>query len=279
MSLPKSIQVILDDNVSGSVTLLKRLMVVLEKELLDPELDPTSFIGYIQHIRKIMEMFTVIRHFCDELILSHNVSTKNYPVNYLDFISEYKEFWEKTPQLLLNNLQKKINLNKRTVLFHSNSGTIREVFRLMAAKETTTKIIQTLSAPMEEGRVQAHDLATMGYQVTLIPDALAAEKIKNAHYVILGADQVRKNSIINKVGSLQIILSAQHFNVPVYILTESRKMLLSQGDGDFKDKNREEQEILHDIIHPNLKAENYYFEEIPKYLLTGIITERTESDN
>ena len=47
MKLPKSLESILEDNLSGSVTLLKRLMLALEKELLDPELDAVTFIGYL----------------------------------------------------------------------------------------------------------------------------------------------------------------------------------------------------------------------------------------
>lgn len=268
----------MDDKVSGSVTLLKRLMIALENELLNPELDPATFISYIEYLRNKMEMFTVVRHFCDELILSHNVSVRNYPANYLNFIEEYKDFWEHAPQLLLNNLLKEVRPENRTVMLHSNSGTIREVFRLLSEQTTNVRIIQTLSAPMEEGRVQAGDLADMGFRVVLIPDAMVAEMMKETDYLILSADQVRRGSIINKTGSLQMVLAAQQFDVPALVLTESRKRDQSSHEGPFRDKKHNPAEVLENESHPNISAENFYFEEIPNYLFTNIITEKKTGD-
>lgn len=274
MRLPPSIQRVLDDKVSGSVSLLNRLIIALENELLDPELDPATFISYIEQVRHKMEMFTVIRHFCDELILSHNISVKHYPVNYLDFMHEYREFWERAPQLLMNNLLRSVKLKDKTVMLHSNSGTIIEVFRLLAKEQPGTQVFQTLSAPVEEGRLQALELAEMGYRVTLIPDALAAEVMRDTDYLLLAADQVRRDTIVNKSGSFQMVLAAQAFSVPVIVITESRKINRSAQTAPFRDRSRDEKEILKDTIHPNIAAKNLYFEEIPMYLVNEIITEK-----
>lgn len=274
MRLPHSIQQVMDDKVSGSVSLLKRLIIALENELLDPELDPATFISYIEQVRHKMEMFTVIRHFCDELILSHNISVKHYPANYLDFMHEYREFWERAPQMLMNNLLRTVKLKNKTVMLHSNSGTIIEVFRLLAKDQPGIQVFQTLSAPAEEGRLQALELAGMGYQVTLIPDALSGEMLRDTDYLLLAADQVRRDTILNKTGSLQMVLAAQQFNVPVIVLTESRKINRSGSTTPFRDRLRDNREILKDTIHQNITAKNLYFEEIPRYLVNEIITEK-----
>jgi len=271
--IPDSIKQVLADNTSGSVTLLKRLIVALENLLMDPEVDPATFISWIEYTRKKLEMFTVIRHFCDELILSHNVSVRNYPANYLDFMLEYREFWERAPQLLANNLKNSISLDHKTIMLHSNSGTIREVFRLISGDRPDIKFFQTISSPAEEGRIQAHDLAGMGYHVTLFADAVAAEMMKKTDYLLLGADQVTSDSIINKTGSLQMILAAKEFDVPVIVLTESRKINRT-GDKPFSDDARDPGEVLNDIRHPNIEAVNIYFEEFPKYLVNQVITEK-----
>ena len=274
MKLPQSIQHVMDDKVSGSVSLLKRLIIALENELLDPELDPATFISYIEQVRQKMEMFTVIRHFCDELILSHNISVKHYPANYLDFMHEYREFWERAPQMLMNNLLRTVKLKDKTVMLHSNSGTIIEVFRLLAKDYPGIQVFQTLSAPAEEGRVQAVELAEMGYRVTLIPDALTAEMMRDTDYLLMAADQVRRDTILNKSGSFQMVLAAQQFNVPVIVLTESRKINRSGNSTPFRDRLRDNREILKDTMHPNITAKNLYFEEIPRYLVNEIITEK-----
>lgn len=274
MRLPDSIQQVLDDRVSGSVSLLKRLIIALENALLNPELDPATFISYIEHVRRKLEMFTVIRHFCDELILSHNISVRHYPANYLNFIQEYKEFWEHAPQQLKQNLLRAARLKKSTIMLHSNSGTVSEVFRLLAEEQMDIKIIQTLAAPAEEGRIQALELAAMGYQVRLIPDVLAAGMMKETDYLVLAADQVRRNTIVNKTGSLQMALAAREYNVPVIILTESRKINKSGKEMPFRDRSRDEGEILKATRHPNISAENLYFEAIPGHLVHAIVTEQ-----
>ena len=274
MKLPPSIQQVLDDKVSGSVTLLNRLMIALENELMDHELDPATFISYIEQVHRKMELFTVIRHFCEELILTHNISVRNYPANYLEFIHEYKAFWERAPQLLKNNLLRLARLKNSTVMLHSNSGTVIEVFRLLSEEQVEMKVIQTLSAPAEEGRIQAMELAEMGYQVQLIPDALAGEMMRQTNYLVLAADQVRKNVIVNKVGTLQMVLAANEFSVPVFVLTESRKINRNAEDVPFRDRPREDKEILKDTLHPNISALNRYFEEIPRHLAGTIITEK-----
>lgn len=274
MILPRALQQVINDNTSGSVTLLRRMMTALENELLDPGLDPATFISYIEHLRRQMKMFTVIRHFCDELILSHNISVKNYPANYLDFIHEYKEFWEQAPQLLLKNLQDTVNLKGKKVMLHSNSGTIIEVFRLLSGQVAGISVFQSLSAPHEEGRIQATELADMGYPVTLFSDAMAAAVMKDMDYLLLAADQVRRGIVINKTGSLQMALAAKQFNIPVLVLTESRKINRKQQHQPFRDEQHDPEEILEGLMHKNIKGLNYYFEEVPTYLVTRIITEK-----
>lgn len=274
MKLPASIEHVLNDKVSGSVTLLQRLIIALENELMDQELDPATFISYIEQIRHRMEMFTVVRHFCDEMILTHNISVRNYPANYLEFIHEYKEFWERAPQLLKNNLVRLARLKNSTVMLHSNSGTVIEVFRLLSNEQVEMKVIQTLSAPAEEGRIQAMELAEMGYRVQLIPDALAAEMMRKTDYLILAADQVREDVIINKTGSLQMVLAANELGVPVFVLTESRKINRSAQEEPFRDTPRDATEVMGDTLHPNMSAVNFYFEEVPRNLVGKIITEQ-----
>ncbi len=277
MKLPVSIQQIIDDNLSGSVTLLKRLIIELEKELLQTDLDAETFMRYITEIRRRMEMFAVIRHFCDELILSHNVTPAAYPQNYLAFISDYRNFWERAPYLMARNLEKIVDLKDSRLLLHSNSGTIREVFRVLSERTEGVSFYQTLSAPAEEGRIQAHDLAEQGYRVTLITDAAAGAVMPQTDFVILAADQMNPTSFINKTGSLQIVLAAQEFNVPVYVLTESRKSnTAKQGNQRFTDIRRQPGELLDQIRHPRINAENIYFEEVPNYLITGFITEKND---
>jgi translation initiation factor 2B subunit (eIF-2B alpha/beta/delta family) len=249
-------------------------MIALENELMDQELDPATFISYIEQIRHRMEMFTVVRHFCEELILTHNISVRNYPANYLEFIHEYKEFWERAPQLLKNNLVRLANLKNTTVMLHSNSGTVSEVFRLLSKEGYAIQVFQTLSAPAEEGRIQAIELANMGFRVKLIPDALAAEMMRKTDFLILAADQVREDVIINKTGSQQMVLAANEFGVPVFVLTESRKINRSAQEDPFRDTPRDEMEVMGDTLHPNVSAVNLYFEEVPRNLVGKIITEQ-----
>ncbi|MGH9830908.1 MAG: hypothetical protein ACREDR_47485, partial [Blastocatellia bacterium] len=116
-----------------------------------------------------------------------------------------------------------------TVLTHSRSSTV--LLALKRAKESgkSFNVIVTESRPVMEGRTVAKSLAEAGIPVTLIADAAAALVMDKVDMVVVGADRVTENCIINKIGSYMIALAAREREIPFYTIADSSKFIRDAG--------------------------------------------------
>ena len=106
------------------------------------------------------------------------------------------------------------------MLTHSRSGTVINVLKQV---KNISKIVQTISRPGEEGRLQAERLKREGLDVTLIEDHEVNKIIAGVDLCIFGCDQFTDKDFINKVGTDAIKNCASRTNVPVVVLGDSRK--------------------------------------------------------
>ena len=66
----------------------------------------------------------------------------------------------------------------------------------------------------------------LGLQCQIIPDTSVAVYMPQVDNVLLGAEAVMANGgIVNKIGSFQTCLIANHFNKPVYVFCELHKCM------------------------------------------------------
>ncbi|WIA12133.1 hypothetical protein OEZ85_012206 [Tetradesmus obliquus] len=85
-------------------------------------------------------------------------------------------------------------------------------------------VIVCESRPLCEGVSMARRLAAAGLNVTLITDAQAGVFVEQADVVLLGADAVTPDGVVNKVGSRLLALAAKAAGVPVVAVTECLKV-------------------------------------------------------
>lgn len=161
------------------------------------------------------------------------------------------------------------------VCTHSRSGTVEAILRGNPTDPRTGKprrLIVGEGRPGGEGVALARVLAAAGWEVTLIPDAAYGEFLEAADVVVLGADSVRADSsLVNKVGSYPLALSAGEAGVAVYVLCETLK--IAPPDLPLHLEEMDPRELLPEPverIHPH----NLYFDHTPGNLLEGIVTER-----
>ena len=159
--------------------------------------------------------------------------------------------------------------NIRTVLTLSNSKTLLEIFKLCAQNNKLLKVMICESRPKFEGRLFAKHLLKENIKVELITDAMMSCCIPKADAVILGADSILNNGdVINKTGSLAAAILCRYYKKPCYILASNDKL---SKKTKFKQKKQAVEEIWK-FRNNNLHIANYYFEEVPKELITKIIS-------
>jgi eIF-2B alpha/beta/delta-like uncharacterized protein len=133
------------------------------------------------------------------------------------------------------------------------------------------EVIVTETRPLYQGEKTAHDLSQVGIPVIYVDDSAPGFFIKNVDMVLMGVDAIRKEGIVNKIGSYMISVLSKENKVPVYFAGELMKL-------DKRNKiiieERNPEEIIDPKKLPGVKIENPAFDITPWKYVTGIITEK-----
>ena len=115
-----------------------------------------------------------------------------------------------------------------TVLTHCNAGSLATVdygtalgvLRAAWEKGKKIKVIATETRPLLQGaRLTAHELHRDGIPVTLITDSMVGFVMakRMVRKVVVGADRIVRDAVINKIGTYMIAVLAHEHKVPFYV--------------------------------------------------------------
>lgn len=158
------------------------------------------------------------------------------------------------------------------VLVHSNSSTLLEILKKAHSSGKSFHVLISESRPISEGRACAEELAKLQIESTYFVDAALSRAVDRADVILLGADSVSEISVVNKIGTRAIALLAREAVVEAYIACESSKFL-SRKLAAKKETPRNPNEVWENPP-PEVTVENYYFDDTPLEILTGVITEK-----
>ncbi len=268
---------ILGDNQSGSVTILDKVITLIEK-LADSGINTSElksrFSRVSTSVLSTFPHFKVIDHYLSHLTAMINSadgdnvlskSIKNFNHGYL---LEWKDCNERVSE----NFTSTIDLGGQTVLVHSNSSLVFAVFNEYAKDGLNVSVLQTEARPALEGRVQAGRIAELGYEVSIIADTALARVFDTVDLVIFGSDTVFNDAFVNKIGTHMICIMSDLNNKPVYLLADSRKIVDEMAPKVFLEEPKPP-EMIWDNPSSNVTPVNYYFELIPSTLIRQIFTE------
>lgn len=142
----------------------------------------------------------------------------------------------------------------------SSSSTITNAVSLAAAEADVNvplKLHILESRPLFEGVKAADAFSKLpNTTVTVFPDAAVNHAIQGADMVVLGADRISESGVvINKIGSLSIVLAANHASessaqqekIQVVVLGEAEKVTRLVSNSDGKYEGMEENNDIHEI--------------------------------
>ena len=118
---------------------------------------------------------------------------------------------------------RKIFAKNVSSLTFSNSSSVKEVF--LHYKKMIKKLICCHSLPLGEGEALHRFLLENNINSQLIEDSEASLYIHCIDFVIIGADMITENYVVNKIGSLQLALLARHFSKPIYVICSKSKFI------------------------------------------------------
>ncbi len=158
-----------------------------------------------------------------------------------------------------------------TVLTHSRSSAVLSAIRAAARAGRCSKVICTESRPQLEGVALAEELSRDGMEVDLTGDAAAPYLADRADLILVGADGIHRQGLINKLGTYALSLAARALNRPFYALCGLHKFWPDSHSSEPIIEEKDPAEIWSgpEDIHPI----NLYFDVTPLGYLTATITE------
>jgi translation initiation factor eIF-2B subunit delta len=150
------------------------------------------------------------------------------------------------------------------VMTHSYSSTCLRVLE----QTKTIEVICPESRPLLEGVRTAKELGAKGVRTRIVVDSAAPSLMGECDLVIVGADAVTPEGVVNKIGTYALALAAREGKVPFYVLAGTEKFLPFPLRIEEKDPKEVTQEVI-----PNSRVENRYFDCTPLDLITAVVTQ------
>ena len=176
-----------------------------------------------------------------------------------------------------------------TVLTHCNAGSLATVqygtalapIRSAIEQGKNISVIANETRPRLQGaRLTAYELQYDKIPVKVISDNSSGllMRLGKINKIIVGADRITQNAIINKIGTYLVALAAKDNNIPFYVAAPKSTLSLSEKDSDVIIEQRNSSEVSNvlgkvQIVPNGVECLNYAFDITPFRLVTGIITE------
>jgi methylthioribose-1-phosphate isomerase len=174
------------------------------------------------------------------------------------------------------------------VLTHCNAGALATVeygtalgvIRTAWKQGKKIRVIATETRPKLQGaRLTTYELKRDGIPVTLITDSMVGYVLyrRMVSKVLVGADRIVKDAVINKIGTFTIAVLAKEHNIPFYVAAPKSTFDLTRISADVIIEERKPEEITH-INLQRIAAEgvdvlNPAFDITPLKYVSAIICE------
>ena len=174
------------------------------------------------------------------------------------------------------------------VLTHCNAGSLATVdygtalgvIRTAWEKGKKISVIATETRPKLQGaRLTTYELKRDGIPVTLITDSMVGYVMSRrmVNKVIVGADRIVRDAVINKIGTYTIAVLAHEHSIPFYVAAPTSTFGLNQTSEDVIIEERSPEEVTHfgskRIAPGGIDVLNPAFDITPMKYVNGIICE------
>ena len=174
------------------------------------------------------------------------------------------------------------------ILTHCNAGALATVeygtalgvVRAAWEQGKKIKVIATETRPLLQGaRLTVYELKRDGIPVKLITDSMVGFVIqkKMVNKVVVGADRIVKDAIINKIGTFGIAVIAHEYKVPFYVVAPKSTFDLNKKSQEIIIEERKQEEVTHFdsklIVPSGVKVFNPAFDITPYKYVSAIVHE------
>jgi len=175
-----------------------------------------------------------------------------------------------------------------TILTHCNAGklatvdygTALGVIRAAWEEGKKIRVMATETRPKLQGaRLTAYELKSDRIPVKLITDSMVGYVFSKqlVNKVVVGADRIVRDAVVNKIGTYSIAVLAHEHGVPFYVAAPTSTFDLSSTSEDVIVEERSPEEVTHfhlkRIAPEGIEALNPAFDVTPSKYVSAIICE------
>ncbi len=164
--------------------------------------------------------------------------------------------------------------SKFQVHTHCHSSDVMEIIKEAARKKKFTVVVDE-TRPRYQGLLTANELSKISsINVILITDSSAGMSAsgilgKKDDIIIVGCDALRREGVVNKVGTYMLALAAKDNSIPFYVAASSMKI---DSRKKIEIEMRPSSEVFAKKIN-GISVSNPAFDITPWSLVSGVITE------
>lgn len=156
------------------------------------------------------------------------------------------------------------------IMTHCHSGEALAVIKQAWKEGKRITVYATETEPKHQGIKTARELAELKIPVILIIDSAVEFFIKDVDAVIVGCDAIRKEGIVNKIGTCPIAIVAREYKKPFYAVGNTLKL-------DKRKKLIIEERNPNEVYKEHMKTleiKNPAFDVTPWKFVTRVATEK-----
>jgi len=183
----------------------------------------------------------------------------------------------------------KLISDKDVILTHCNAGSLATVDYGTALAVVRTaweqgkhiEVIATETRPKMQGaKLTVYELNRDGIPVTLITDSMIGYVMSKqlVSKVIVGADRIVSDAVINKIGTYTVAILAHEHSIPFYVAAPTSTFDLTHESRDIIIEERDSKEVTHigskRIAPKGTNVLNPAFDVTPLKYVTAIICEK-----
>ncbi len=273
-SFNHELQKIKNDSINGSTIIVSKIIDLIQ-QLLSEDLD-----FQISDVEKMLKIFltahptmAILVNFSNDFLIfleKKDIRKKEDNECIQIFLDQYTETQTQLHQKIQEYFIKQFS-SISSIATYSTSGTVKGCLEVLYEYNQQMKVYCAESRPKNEGALLAKELSKIGVQTYLTTDASFFSQIEQYHVIVVGADAITRNGVINKMGTYPLANLAKSFNISFYCVTSTNKFMPYEYSMPDEEHKNSDEILSENGFH--LKISNYYFDTTPKQLFSGYITE------
>lgn len=220
---------------------------------------------------------TSVNHYINHFLLK--IDPENQPIVIKELLEVFHERWKNVDRKTAEIANQTFDFEGKTILLHGNDINIQSLIELLNVNQKKFNVIQLISLQDKAQKEQASIIAENNVLVTVIDDAGLGKFLPEIDIVLFGCDIIMHETFITKAGAHLIAAAAKTYNIPVFVLADSRKILNKKFFpqsvlGTFIGKEEKSGDEIWKNPPANVEVIFNHIEEVPNHLITKFILEK-----